>query len=253
MIQNVPLLVDLGMFFLAAAVSVVFVAAAWASAPPGSRRRNVFRAGSAVAAIALVSAGGALSGVLSDTSRRPPVFLLLMALCVAATVSAALSSFGARISRLPLWALVLAQAFRLPLELVMHRAADAGVMPIEMSFGGYNFDIVTGVSALVLGLALARGNLPLPIVVAWTVMGSVLLAIIDGVAFAATPFVAAFGPEHVNTWVLYFPYVWLPTLLVQAALFGHIVIFRRLLAERSRDTANGGATSGGAAARAARA
>jgi MFS family permease len=233
MIQNVPLLVEVGMFLLAVAVSAVFVAAAWASAPPDSRSRNVIRAGAAVAAVALVSAGGALTGALSDTSRRPPVFLLLVALCVVATVSAALSSFGARISRLPLWALVLAQAFRLPLELVMHRAADAGVMPAEMSFGGYNFDIVTGASALVLGLALARGNLPFPVVVAWNVMGSVLLAIIVGVAFAATPFVAAFGPGHVNTWVLYFPYVWLPAILVQAALFGHIVIFRRLLSEVS--------------------
>jgi hypothetical protein len=69
------------------------------------------------------------------------------------------------------------------------------------------------------------------VVTAWNVMGSALLAVIVAVAFAATPLVRAFGPEHVNRWVLYFPYVWLPTVLVQAALFGHIVVFRRLRAD----------------------
>jgi hypothetical protein len=31
-----------------------------------------------------------------------------------------------------------------------------------------------------------------------------------------------------NTWVASFPYVWLPAILVTAALLGHIIIFRRL-------------------------
>jgi hypothetical protein len=39
-------------------------------------------------------------------------------------------------------------------------------------------------------------------------------------------------PRHVNTWVLYFPYVWLPAVLVVIALAGHVVITRALLADR---------------------
>jgi hypothetical protein len=247
MSQNVPLLVELGMPVLVAAVAALFVAATWASAPPGAASRQATRAAVGIGAIGLVGAAAALSGILSDTTRRPPAMLFVLLLSVAATVSAARSSFGARVARLPLWALVGAQAFRLPLELVMHRAAQAGVMPSEMTFGGLNYDIVTGASALLLGVALYRGKVLLPLVTAWNVMGSVLLAIIVGVAFAAMPFIGAFGPEHVNTWVLRFPYVWLPTILVQAALFGHIVIFRRLLSERASDATNGGATNGGAA------
>jgi hypothetical protein len=245
--RHMPLLVDLGLPFLAAAVAAAFVAAAWASAPPGGAKRQTVRAAAGVLVVALVSAGAALSGVLSDTTRRPPALIVIVAACVAATVAAARSSFGARVARLPLWALVGAQAFRLPLELVMHRAADAGVMPPEMTFGGLNYDIVTGTVALLLGAALYRRKLPLPLVTAWNVMGSTLLAVIVGVALAATPFIRAFGPEHVNTWVLYFPYVWLPTILVQAALFGHIVIFRRLLAERAGNAVNGAARNGSSA------
>ena len=45
--------------------------------------------------------------------------------------------------------------------------------------------------------------------------------------------VRAFGddPRHVNTWVLFFPYVWLPAVLVTIALAGHIVLTRALLLE----------------------
>ena len=46
--------------------------------------------------------------------------------------------------------------------------------------------------------------------------------------------VRAFGddPRHLNTWVLYFPYVWLPAVLVIVALAGHLVVTRALRAPR---------------------
>jgi hypothetical protein len=33
----------------------------------------------------------------------------------------------------------------------------------------------------------------------------------------------------VNTWVLFFPYVWLPVVLVTIAVCAHVVITRRLV------------------------
>lgn len=232
---TVPPVVEIGMFVLPLAVAALFVAAAWAGAPPRMRRAVAARTSLGLVALFGVSAALALSGLLADPARRPPAFPILMVLCTAATVATARSSLGAAIARLPLWALVGAQGFRLPLELVMHRAASASVMPPEMTFGGLNYDIATGASALVLAVALYSGNAPRVIVVAWNVMGSVLLAVIVGVAFAATPLVHAFGPEHLNRWVFYFPYVWLPAVLVQAALFGHLVVFRRLRAEATTE------------------
>ena len=52
-------------------------------------------------------------------------------------------------SGLPIAALVGVQAFRLPLELVLARWKNQGVIPVQMTFEGHNFDIVTGVLALV--------------------------------------------------------------------------------------------------------
>ena len=56
------------------------------------------------------------------------------------------------------------------------------------------------------------------------------------IAIASSPMVGLWGgPPHVNTWVLFVPYVWLPVILVTAAVFGHIVITRALLSRAAAD------------------
>jgi hypothetical protein len=56
-----------------------------------------------------------------------------------------------------------------------------------------------------------------------------LLVIIGTVAVGASPIFQAFGPENVNTWVTRFPYSWM-SIMVASALFGHVLVFRKLLA-----------------------
>ena len=141
-----------------------------------------------------------------------------------------MSRDGGAIARaLPLWALVAAQAFRLPLELAMHQAGIARVMPTALSFGGLNFDIVTGATAIVLAALVAAGRAPRALVIAWNVMGLGFLAVILFVAVATMPGNPLAG-DVPNTWVCYVPFVWLPTVLVPAAIAGHILVFRRLRA-----------------------
>lgn len=176
----------------------------------------------------------AAAGVLARFDRRPPPLALLLAAMLALSLGLALSRIGAAFSRLPLEWLVGLNAFRLPLELAMHRAVDEGVMPRQMSFSGWNFDIVTGLTALVVAFLLARRSCPRALVVAWNALGSVLLAAILVIAVASTPMVRAFGgdPASLNTFVVWFPFVWLPTVLVPAAIFLHVVIARALRATR---------------------
>jgi hypothetical protein len=67
-----------------------------------------------------------------------------------------------------------------------------------------------------------------------------LLAIIT-IALASLPTFAAFGNEatSLNTWVAFFPFVWLPAGLVSAGVLGHVLLWRRLLSYgmRGRDFA----------------
>jgi len=240
-------LVRLGIPGIALLLALVFVAGVHAA------ERRVFDAARARrhALFAALGIGGfmafvavlALSGLLGRFDLRPPPLMLWMVGTLGGALAVGLSPLGKRMATgLPLVALVGFQAFRLPLELVMHRAAVEGVMPSIMSFGGYNFDIVSGATALVLALLLARGQVPRGVVVAWNVLGSLLLATIVTIAFLATPLVRAFGEGQINAWITQFPYSWM-AIMVSAALLGHVLLARRLLSEsraRSAMPAAGG-------------
>ena len=106
-------------------------------------------------------------------------------------------------------------------------------MPVQMSYSGRNLDIVTGISALVLAVAMLIWKVPRMILWIWNVMGLLLLINIVGVAVLSLPLFQFFGPDQLNTFVAYPPYVLLPAIMVLAAWAGHLVIFRALLARQS--------------------
>jgi hypothetical protein len=222
--------VSFGIGGIALAVAALFV---WGVARVAGRGAAAGAALGAMAWLALTY-GLAASGVLARFDLRPPPFGFMFVAVIGGGLALGLSPLGRKLAHgIPLAVLVGVQAFRLPLEIVMHRAADEGVMPVAMSFSGYNFDIVTGATALVLAPLIARNKVPRAAVVAWNALGSLLLVVIAVVAFSSTPLIRAFGdaPEHVNTWVAYAPFVWLPAILVLAAIAGHVMVARRLLAD----------------------
>lgn len=225
---------SIGAVALGVALAVI---TGYARVAPSRRAALAFAAG----ALAWLAATGALgaSGALTHWDRRPPLGMLLPPVSLGLVVALARSRVGERLARgLPLAALVAFEGFRLPLELVMHRAAVEGTMPEQMSFAGYNFDVVTGASALVVAALVHKGLAPRALVAAWNALGLTLLAVIVGIAIASTPVFSAFGPARLNTWVAWFPFVWMITVNVPAALFGHLVVARRLALERAtRDAA----------------
>jgi hypothetical protein len=164
--------------------------------------------------------------------RDFPNALLVFPAVGALGFSIGLSSVGRRLAAgAPLALLVGLQGFRLPLELAMHQAAVEGVMPVQMSYSGNNFDIVTGATALLLAPVIARGRAPKWLIFGWNVLGVLLLLNILAVAALSTPTVLRrFHDEPANVFVEQFPFIWLPTVLVVTAIWGHIVIFRALRA-----------------------
>ena len=223
-----------GFAVLAVALVTLVVAGMWIAGrrlgtPPTDNRR-------ATAVVALTGAAWlaitwmiAASAVLRDFDRRPPPFLLFVAVTAAITVGIALSPVGTRLVRgLSLTALVGSQVFRFPLELLMDRAYHEGVMPVQMSFEGQNLDVLSGISAAVVAALLFVRRIPRWAVLAWNVVAFALLVNIVVVAILSTPLVAYFGRDRLNVWVTYPPFVWLPEVMVMAALLGHVLIFRKL-------------------------
>jgi hypothetical protein len=234
-----PTLVTAGFVVLPLLVAAAFVLACeWAGRALGEsqavRRRRAVRVGAATLAWLLLTALTAASGVLRRFDAFPPPFAGLVLAVIAVGITVAYSPLGTLLVRgLPLWALVGSQVFRFPLELLMHNAYVEGVMPVQMSYSGRNYDILTGISAGLLGWWLAQGRVPHWVVAAWNVIGFGLLVNIVTVAILSTPVFRWFGDDRLNIFVTYPPFVWLPAVLVTAALVDHILVWRKPSAEGS--------------------
>ena len=200
-------------------------------------RRTAWRTALATAVWMAVTGALAATGTLSF-ERTPPTGMLLFPVVGALGLGIGLSGIGRRLATLPVAVLVGLQAFRFPLELAMHRAYVEGLMPVQMSYSGRNLDIVTGISALLLAPLVARGVAPRWAVSAWNAMGVVLLANVLAIAAMSTPTaLRVFHNAPAMVWVTQFPFVWLPTVLVVTAIYGHVVVFRALVRESRRESA----------------
>jgi len=229
-----PLLVLLGIPGIAALLVALFVFANRRAAQCLRFTRDAVRRRTFVAALLVLGwctlwGGLAGGGVLAQFDWRPPPLALFVATVVAGSIALGASRFAEPLAHgLPLAGLVGFQAFRLPLELVMHEAADAGVMPSVLSFSGWNFDIVTGTLAIPVAALVAHGRAARWLVPAWNTLGLAALTVIAGIAIGSAPFIQAFGPQQVNRWVAYLPFVYLPGVMVAAAIVGHVLVIRSL-------------------------
>jgi hypothetical protein len=198
------------------------------ASPSSVRRAGVITALAAGAWMALTWIAAA-SGVLRAWDRRPPPFALLLAGVLAVSLTLAFSRAGRGLATYaPLWALVAVQSFRLPLELAMHAMYERGIMPQQMTYSGRNFDIVSGATAAIVAVLVANGYAGRRLVAIWNLLGLALLLNIIVVAVLSVPVFAYFGPDRLNTFVTYTPFVWLPAVMVSAALAGHLIVARTL-------------------------
>ena len=141
----------------------------------------------------------------------------------------ALSPVGARLAAtVPLAALVGFQAFRLPLELVLHAWVEQGVIPGTMTWTGQNWDIVSGVTALVAAPLASRHR--------WAartanIVGLALLLNVMRVAILSTPLPFGWDVQPRLLLAFHLPYALIGPVCVGGALFGHLVLTRALWAK----------------------
>ena len=219
-------MIAVGMTALAVVVAALMVVLV-----SGAGRGVAIAAAIVIAVLMVAEYALASSGILREWTRRPPPFMPAVAVPILLALVVALSPLGRRIAAAASFALIIGiQGFRLPLELVMHDAATAGLMPVQMTYTGWNFDIATGTLAIAVAWVAARSPRSRGIVFAWNLLGTLLLINIVTIAIVSLPMFAAFGPDRVNTWVADPPYVFLPTVLVPAAVFGHALTWRKLAA-----------------------
>ena len=220
---------------LLAAVLVWAVFTTTRQAEPRRALRTATLTAAAAAAWFAATWAVAGQGWLRRWEATPPPLLFLVAAIVALAVLLAWGPIGGRLVALvPLWLLIGVQGFRLPLEIAMHAMYERGIMPGVMTYTGRNFDIVTGAAAIVVAALIRAGVAGRRLAMLWNAVGAALLVNVVTVAILATPRFRYFGEDQQNVWVTYPPYVWLPAVMVLAALSGHLLVYRKARRPSSR-------------------
>ncbi len=141
-------------------------------------------------------------------------------------VGFALSPVGGRLAAaIPLAALVGFQAFRLPLELVLHAWFKQGVIPETMTWSGYNWDILSGIAALLCAPLANRHRWAARLA---NVVGFALLLNVMRVAILSAPVPFGWNVQPPLLLAFHLPYALIAPVCVGGALFGHIVLTRAL-------------------------
>ena len=131
--------------------------------------------------------------------------------------------------------LTLLHTVRFPVELVLLWLYQAGQVPQLMTFEGWNFDILSGLSApVVYFLAFRNGSTNRTLLIVWNVIALGLLANI--VTLAVLSFQ---GPmqrlafDQPNVGVTFLPFIWLPAIIVPVVLFSHLAALWQLISRRT--------------------
>lgn len=187
-------------------------------------------------AVLLVQGALALGGFYSHhvaTSLPPRLTLTLGPPLLLLLGRVATARGRAYLASLRLDQLTLVHVVRLPVELVLYSLFTHGMVPRVMTFEGHNYDIIMGLSAPLVYYLLRQRGLSRRVLQAWNVLGIILLTNIVTTAVLSVPTpLQRFGFEQPNVAILYFPFIWLPAVVVPIVLLAHVAALRQLLAPR---------------------
>ena len=174
----------------------------------------------------------AISGFYLKTDSMPPR-LLLFAILPALLTIFALLVFARKnfVERLPLKTLTILHAIRIPVEIVLLWLFQAGQVPQLMTFEGRNFDVLSGLTApIIYFLAFRGGKINRTLLIVWNLaaLASLINIVVNAVLSFPFPF-QQFAFDQPNRALLYFPFEWLPSVIVPIVLFSHLASLWNLL------------------------
>lgn len=135
---------------------------------------------------------------------------------------------------LPLKSVTFLNVVRIPVEIVLWLLCIYKAVPEIMTFGGYNFDIIAGLTAPLISYLIVKGKISGSALLLWNLIALALLLNIVTIALLSAPSpIQQFAFDQPNIAILNFPFSWLPTFIVPVVLFGHLVSIRRLVKRKT--------------------
>lgn len=171
-------------------------------------------------------------GFYQITDTIPPRFILLISPGLLITIWLFNAKKGKSfVNALNIKDLTLLHTIRIPVEITLFYLFVSGLIPEIMTFEGRNFDILSGITAPIIFLiAFSKGQMQKTLLLIWNFVCLALLINIVTIALlsAKTPF-QQLAFEQPNVGITYFPFVWLPSIVVPLVLISHLTAIRKLI------------------------
>lgn len=169
-----------------------------------------------------------MSGILTDFESMPPrlPLLVIIPLFLFSGIFVYRNRKKNWVHIIPKSWLVYYQSLRIGIETIFYFSVGAGILPELVTFAGYNYDILFGISALVMGyLVFFKKSLSLTAVKYWNIIGLLIIAFIIFLFISGTYFPQVYNQE---TSVLtpdftQYPYILVAGFLMPSAVFIHFL------------------------------
>lgn len=167
-------------------------------------------------------------GFFENTSSLPPRFVLAI---LPTFFFAYYFIKNIAIEKIKLHYMIAIHMVRLPVELTLFELFLQKRIPIIMTFEGWNFDILMGISAIfmLIYLFIKKETVNKMVFKAWNIIGICFLTIIVSTAILSAPtIIQQFAFDQPNIGVLAFPFTFLPSVVVPIVLMSHIFCLKIL-------------------------
>jgi hypothetical protein len=180
----------------------------------------------------------AATGFYTAKDTSLPRFPLLLAPSVIILFTFLFSAKGkAIIQSLSLKNLIWIHVIRIPVELLLHWLYMEKQIPRAMTYDGFNYDIISGITApLIIAIGFTTSGYRRGLLIAWNIICLILLInIVMMATLAVESPVQQLAFTQPNRAVLYFPFVWLPACIVPVVLFAHLATLYKLFTKKYPD------------------
>lgn len=170
----------------------------------------------------------AYNGFFENNLAKPPRFLLVLLIAIF------LSIYFYKIIKtatLKPGYLIAIHILRLPVELSLYELFLSKQVPVIMTFKGWNFDILMGITAiaLLLYMLFTKRKLSRLFFAAWNIAGLIFLTFIVAIAIFSAPLpIQQFAFDQPNVAVAKFPFVYLPAYIVPVVFLSHLLLLKKI-------------------------
>lgn len=127
--------------------------------------------------------------------------------------------------------LIFFQTFRIVIELMFYLLYTISLVPFQMTFLGFNHDIMVGITALIAGnLFFMKRHRQQVAAILWNITGIIMLINIVTITALSSPFpYRVFMNDPSSEIIATFPYILIPGFIVPMAIGVHIFSIRQLI------------------------